>query len=185
MIFLTYLLKQGTIGKFNGQVAHRNTKGILHVMNNEIKLSDLNGWHVPSNPTGLEDVNYWLFGLALPAFRRIPAWLSFGGAALLVIGAVISFTQIFFVQPQMRVEAVQNNYLNWFHKHYDYLGINDTEAKEIMDNNGYLDVDARRHYILVADPNEKNVEYVYYLSANSEYAYKAAPQDLKSPDKEM
>jgi len=163
-------------------------------MNNEIKLSDLNGWHVPSNPTGLEDFNYWLFaiplallilGLALPAFRRIPALISFGGAALLVVGAVVSFAQIAFVQPQMRVEAVQNNYLNWFHKHYEYLNLTDAEAKEIMDTAGYLDVDARRHYILVTDPKDKNVEYVYYLSANSEYAYKVAPQDLKNPDNTM
>ena len=159
-------------------------------MNEEINLSDLDGWLSPEVINGYGDFHAWLLiipvgliGLAavVPLFPRLPnflAWLSFFVFAGL---ALFSFWSIAIHAPEEKAKAISSDYLDWFDENYGYLHLENSEKLALLNNSyGFLDEDAKAHYILSEEEGKDNVKYLYYLSAENEYTYLPAPQKADS-----
>lgn len=161
-------------------------------MPNDIKLEDLTGWLPPHDLSGYENFNFWfllipagllILGMIIPAIRQLPVVLTWLFTILLVGAAGFSFWHISFFQPQQKVATSEASYLKWFDKNYSYLDLTKEESLEMLHNqNGFLDEDAKRNYILETSTDKTDKLYVYYLSAKTEYAYRVAPQDVEKFD---
>jgi hypothetical protein len=158
-------------------------------MNDEITLSDLDGWLAPELLNGYGDFNAWLLvppaalfiiATILPLFRvpAVVAWLGF----FLGIGlSFYSFWGVLFHEPQVKADAISSDYLDWFDSHYEYLGLTDSEKLTLLHNPyGFLDEKAKMNYILDNNDGTSNMKYVYYVSGEKEYSYLLAPQGADS-----
>jgi hypothetical protein len=146
----------------------------------------LNGWVTPEMMGRLEDMNLWLF--ALPLIFMIlgfAIWfvrpikdslvLLFSVSYLLIAGFFIY--DFAYLNPEQKEEETKAEYLDWFDENYGYLGLSEENALQVLDStNGYLDEEAKRHYLLETSPESGNEKFLYMLTKESQYSYSVVPQ---------
>jgi hypothetical protein len=93
-----------------------------------------------------------------------------------------TFIYAFVVQDAVQeLETEKSDYLKWFDNNYGYLNLTDEEALQIKDEpNGFLDVEAKRDYVLKSVTENSDEQVLFYLSQDTVYAYKPVPQGSNS-----
>jgi len=148
--------------------------------------SKLDGWMTPEMMGRLEGMNPWVFLLPLVFMvLSIAIWfvrpikdslvLLFSVSYLLIAGFFIY--DFAYLNPEHKEETTKAEYLAWFDENYGYLNLSDADALQLLENkSGYLDEEAKRHYILKTAATGDDEQYLYVLTQKSQYSYDVVPQ---------